>query len=70
MAAQKKKQDIPVYKKFLLTIPEAASYYNIGASRIEAMLKEDDCPFVFMSGNRRLVKREEFDNYIRTHKEL
>lgn len=35
---------IPIDKKLLLTIKEAAAYSNIGINRIDAMLREDGCP--------------------------
>ena len=51
-------------KKLLLTIKEAAAYSNIGINRIDAMLREDGCPFVLYVGSKKLVKRKEFEEYI------
>ena len=48
---------IPIDKKLLLTIKEAAAYSNIGINRIDAMLREDGCPFVLYVGSKKLVKR-------------
>ena len=48
----------------LLIIKEAAMYSNIGINRIDAMLREEGCPFVLFVGSRKLVKRREFENYI------
>ena len=56
---------IPIDKKLLLTIKEAAAYSNIGINRIDAMLREEGCPFVLYVGSRKLVKRKEFEEYIR-----
>ena len=55
---------IPIQEKLLLTIKEASAYSNIGINRIEAMLKEAGCPFVLYVGSRKLVKRQEFKDYI------
>ena len=33
--------------------------------RIDAMLKQPNCPFVLFVGTRKLVKRREFEEYIR-----
>ena len=41
---------IPIDKKLLLTIKEAAAYSNIGINRIDAMLREEGCPFVLYVG--------------------
>ena len=55
---------VPIKDKLLLTIKEAAVYSNIGINRIEAMLKEDGCPFVLFVGSKKLVKRKEFEEYL------
>ena len=55
---------VPIKDKLLLTIKEAAVYSNIGINRIEAMLKEDGCPFVIFVGSKKLVKRKEFEEYL------
>ena len=58
------KMIVPINEKLLLTIKEAALYSNIGLNRIDAMLREEGCPFVLFVGSRKLVKRREFENYI------
>jgi len=56
---------VPLHLKMLLTIREAAEYSNIGINKIEALLKMHGCPFVLYVGSRKLVKRQEFEAYIR-----
>lgn len=56
---------IPVYRKMTLTIREAAEYSNIGINKIESMLRQPNCPFVLYVGTKKLVKRVEFEDYIR-----
>lgn len=51
--------------KLTLTIKEAAEYSNIGINKIDALLKQPNCPFVLFVGTRKLVKRREFEEYIR-----
>lgn len=46
-------------------IKEAAEYSNIGINKIDTMLKQPNCPFVLYVGTRKLVKRREFEEYIR-----
>ena len=58
------KMIVPINEKLLLTIKEAALYSNIGINRIDAMLREEGCPFVLFVGSRKLVKRRESENYI------
>ncbi len=59
-----KQDEVPIQEKLLLTIKEAALYSNIGINRIDAMLREEGCPFVLFVGSKKLVKRREFENYI------
>lgn len=56
---------VPIHLKMLLTIREAAEYSNIGINKIDTMLKEPNCPFVLYIGTRKLVKRVEFEEYIK-----
>ena len=55
---------MPFWLKLNLTKQEASVYSNIGINRIEEMLKEPKCPFVLYVGNKKLVKRKEFEQYI------
>ena len=54
----------PIHLKMNLSIREAAEYSNIGINKIEAMLKCPNCPFVLYIGNKKLVKRKAFEEYI------
>lgn len=62
--------DIPFWLKLNLTIKEAAAYSNIGINRIDEMLKEPKCDFVLYVGNKKLVKRKEFEQYIAKRLEI
>ena len=56
---------VPIHLQITLTIREAAEYSNIGINKIDSMLKQPNCPFVLYVGTRKLVKRKEFEEYIR-----
>lgn len=58
-------QKVPINLKMTLTIREAAEYSNIGINKLESMLREPNCPFVLFVGTKKLVKRVEFENFIR-----
>lgn len=58
-------QRVPIHLKLTLTIKEDAEYSNIGINKIDTMLKQPNCPFVLYVGTRKLVKRREFEEYIR-----
>ena len=53
--------EIPFWLKVTLTIKEAAAYSNIGINKIEELLKQPKCDFVLYVGNKKLVKRKEFE---------
>lgn len=58
-------EKVPIYQKITLTIREAAEYSNIGINKIDQMLRTPNCPFVLFVGSKKLVKRKEFEEFIR-----
>ncbi len=56
---------VPIPQKMTLTIREAAEYSNIGINKIDQMLRAPNCPFVLYVGTKKLVKRKEFEEFIR-----
>ncbi len=61
---------IPIDKKLNLTIRQAADYSNIGINKINDMLRNPNCEFVLYVGNRKLVKRKEFEEYLAKSREI
>ena len=59
-------EKVPIHQKIALTISEAAEYSNIGINKIDAMLRTPNCPFVLFVGSKKLVKRKEFEEFIRS----
>ncbi len=62
--------EIPIWEKVTLTVSEASKYSNIGEKTLRNILKEPSCPFVFSVGNKYLIKRKEFENFIMKHNSL
>ena len=60
----KEKYDIPLYRKPFLSIEEAVAYTGIGRDTLYELTNPEDCPFVLWIGNRRMIKRRVFDEYI------
>lgn len=56
--------DIPVWEKTNLTLEEAASYSNIGVNKLREITNNESCKFVLWVGNKRLIKRRLFDQYL------
>ncbi len=67
---EQEKINIPVEKKINLTIREAAEYSNIGINKITELLKNPMCNFVLYIGNKKLVKRKEFEQYLSSVREI
>ena len=63
-------EKVPIHLKVTLTIKEAAEYSNIGINRLESLLRMPRCPFVLYVGNKKLVKRKEFEKFISESIEL
>ena len=55
---------LPIDRKMLLSIREAAEYSNIGINKIDELLKQPNCPFVLFVPTKKLVKRKAFEAYI------
>lgn len=58
-------EKIPTKDKVLLTINEAAEYIGVGHTAIRKFLDGREDEFCVCVGNRRLVKREKFENYVK-----
>jgi len=58
------KENLSIKEKPLLTVEEAAEYFNIGVNKIREMTNSESCPYVLWSGNRRLIKRIPFEEYL------
>ena len=56
--------NLPIDRKMLLSIREAAEYSNIEINKIDEMLKQPNCPFVLYVGTKKLVKRKAFEEFI------
>lgn len=56
--------EIPIWEKSNLTLEEAAAYSGIGIAKIREITNDEKCRFVLWVGNKRLIKRRLFDQYI------
>ena len=61
------KYNVPIDRKFLLTIDEVAAYTNIGTKKIRELIKEPDGNFTVRVGNKCLIRRSSFEDYLLNH---
>jgi excisionase family DNA binding protein len=57
-------KEVPIWEKSTLTLEEAAAYSGIGMGKIRELSNDEKCRFVLWVGNKRLIKRRLFDQYI------
>ena len=56
---------IPVWDRYLLSIYEAAEYYHIGEKKIRTLIDMyPDSEFVLFVGNKALIKRRQFEEFL------
>ncbi len=58
------KETVPISEKALLTLEEAAEYFNIGMNKIRELTNDEHCPYVLWNGTKRLIKRVPFEEYL------
>lgn len=62
-----KEKTIPLSERFLMTINEAALYFNIGKNKMYRIASEyidSEYNFVIQNGNRFLIKRQKFEDFL------
>ncbi len=62
--SSEQKPSVPPWEKYALTVDEAAAYFGIGEKKIRELSRGPDCRFVLWVGNKRLIKREQFEKYL------
>ncbi len=56
---------IPFWKRYTMTIEEAAKYFRIGERKLRELVTENPtADFVLRNGNRVQIKRKLFEKYI------
>ena len=57
--------NIPYWEKYMLTLREAAEYFHIGDKKLRQIVEENmDANFLLTSGNRFMIKRKLFEEFL------
>ena len=57
--------EILYWEKYMLTLREAAEYFHIGEKKMRQIVDENmDANFLLTSGNRVMIKRKLFEEYL------
>lgn len=60
-------KEVPLWERFLLTVSEASNYFNIGENKMHKIANdylESDYKFVIQNGNRTMIKRKKFEEFL------
>ena len=55
---------VPIETKANLTLDEASVYFNIGRQKLRELSNDPNCRFVLFVGEKRLIKRRLFEEYL------
>jgi len=59
------KYEIPVWRKYTLSVQEAAVYFHIGDKKLRKLIDENpDADFILWIGTRPRIKRKLFERFI------
>lgn len=57
--------EIPYWKKYTLSIEEAAAYFRIGEGKLRSMVSDNpNADFILWNGNRAQIKRIKFEAFV------
>ena len=57
--------EMPYWEKYMLTLREAAEYFHIGEKKLRQIVDENmDAKFLLESGNRVMIKRKLFEEFL------
>lgn len=57
-------KEVPIWEKSNLSLEEAAAYFGIGVNKLRELTNEKNCRLVLWVGNKWLIKRRLFEQYI------
>ena len=61
---ENKSNQMPVNEKYSLSINEAAQYFSIGVKKMRRLAEDNLGDFAVYSGNRYLIIRSKFEDYL------
>ena len=63
-------ETLPVSEKYMLTIKEAAAYFNIGIKKLRRIAEDNLGTVAVFCGNRFLIIRPKFEEFILNASEI
>lgn len=57
--------EIPIWRKYTLTVEEAAAYFRIGENKLRNLINENkNANYLLWNDNRVQIKRVQFEHFI------
>ena len=57
--------DIPIWRKYILSVQEASKYFHIGDKKNRKLIDENpDAEFILWNGSRPQIKRRLFEQFV------
>ncbi len=66
-AREKDRKNVPIWEKYMLTVDEAVQYFGIGEKKIRTLIAENintGYCFTVQIGNKSLINRQKFENFL------
>lgn len=63
-SAKTKELLVPIKDKYMLSLREGAAYFNINEKRIRRIIEEHPGELGMLNGNKMLVNRRKFEEYL------
>lgn len=63
-------KEYPLSEKYMLSVNEAATYFSIGVKKMRRLAEENRGRFSVYSGNRYLINRAKFENFLLNSSEV
>ena len=60
----RRKREVPIWERSLLTLEEAADYTGIGINRLRIFAQTPNNDMVFYVGTKKMIKRKKLDEYL------
>ena len=58
-------EDIPIWRKYILSVQEASKYFHIGDKKIRKLIDENpDAEIILWNGSRPQIKRRLFEQFV------
>lgn len=70
-AANVDPKDVPIWAKYALSLPEAASYFHIGYNKLREIVRKDKyADYLLWNGGRVYIKRKLFEEFLNNETEV